>query len=227
MIAPTDRLDPERRLALAYAPPARRDALAALWTLDAAIGAAIAGGSQPLVRLIKLAWWRERLAELDEAPPPAEPVLQAAALKLLPLGIEGGRLAALSDGWEVLASAETLGPEEFGAYAAHRGGLMFELAARVLGSGENDPAIGLAGQNWALVDLARRSSNEAEAIGALAAAADRLADDVRRPWPRHLRPLGMLAMLARRDTAAGVAGFERQGSPARILRMFRHRLTGR
>jgi hypothetical protein len=36
----------------------------------------------------------------------------------------------------------------------------------------------------------------------------------------------MLSALARRDIARGPAVLERQGSPARMLRMIRHRLTG-
>jgi hypothetical protein len=37
----------------------------------------------------------------------------------------------------------------------------------------------------------------------------------------------MLAMLAVRDTERGLEKREQQGAPARMARMFRHRLTGR
>ena len=43
--------------------------------------------------------------------------------------------------------------------------------------------------------------------------------------PKPLRPLGMLAVLARRDAGRGLP-LERPGSPARVLRAVRHRLTG-
>ena len=48
-----------------------------------------------------------------------------------------------------------------------------------------------------------------------------------RRWPSALRPLGMLAALALRDAARGTGRFERQGAPARMLAMARHRLTGK
>lgn len=227
MTTDIDRLDPERRLALSYVPAAQRDAMATLWTLDTTIGAAIAGGSQPLVKSIKLAWWRERLDELGSIPPPPEPVLQAVARDLLPLGIDGARLAAMIEGWEVLASAERLGPEELAAYAEWRGGLLFHLSARLLGDAGADPVIGAAGRGWALVDLARRSSDQADATAALAAASEIFAVNGPGRWPGHMRVLGMLTMLARRDATASPAALERQGSPGRMLRMFHHRLTGR
>jgi phytoene synthase len=226
MTADTDRLDPERRLALSYAPAARRAGLAALWNLDAAIGSAIAGGTQPLVKSIKLAWWRERLDELAIAGVPAEPALQAAARELLPAGVDGARLAAITEGWDVLASADHLGPNELELYSARRGGLLFRLSAVLLGGHESEPVLVSAGRAWALVDLARRSSDPEEAARALVAAAAALDDSPVGVWPRHLRSLGMLAMLARRDAASRVAALERQGSPARILRMIRHRFTG-
>jgi 15-cis-phytoene synthase len=81
-----------------------------------------------------------------------------------------------------------------------------------------------AGESWALVDLARHSANRAEAGSALSAA--RLRTSIRR-WPTRLRPLGMLAALAARDSDPNRAQWETQGAPARMLRMLRHRLTGR
>ena len=41
-------LDPDRMLALAYVPAARREAIAALWRLDAALGAVLATGTDPI-----------------------------------------------------------------------------------------------------------------------------------------------------------------------------------
>lgn len=217
----TPDLDPERRLALAYVAPARRPAIAALWGLDVALGKVLATGTDPTISRIRLAWWRESLEKLDVAPPPAEPVLQAVARQVLQAGVTGAELAEMEQGWATLAGPGPLTEDDLADYARERGGLLFAYSARLLG----EPAIEVrsAGEGWALVDLARRSGDPAEARSALAAAHGTPLGD----WPRALRPLGMLAVLARRDVGRGAEQFERQGSPGRMLRMLRHRLTGR
>ena len=217
----TPDLDPERRLALAYVPAGRRAALEALWRLDVTLGSVLATGSDPMISQIRLAWWREALEQLDRGPPPAEPVLEAAARHLLPAGISGADLAMIEEGWAVLLAPGRLDPAELDLYAESRGGRLFAWSARLLGAEAELPPG--AGQMWALADVARRSGNPAEARAALRAARNRA---VRTKWPLPLRPLGMLAALARRDAERGLP-LEGQGSPTRILRMVRHRLTGR
>ena len=209
-------LDPERRLALAYVPASARPALEALWRLDAAFAAILAGGTQPLISQMRLAWWREALERLDEAPPPAEPLLQALAAHVQPK-VSGAELAAMEAGWLILLSDSPLSGEELASYASLRGGLLFQYSARLLG----DPVFPVrdAGRLWALADLARHS-RRGENV------------KVSRPesqvkWPPELRPLGMLAVLARRDLERPEQDFEKAGSPARILRMVRHRLMGK
>lgn len=215
-------LDPDRILALSYVPAARREAVRALWRLDSALGAVLAGGREPMISRIKLAWWRESLQKLDAAPPPAEPVLQALAHHVLPLGVTGAELAAMEEGWAMLLGEEALTPAELDGYAAHRGGLLFGYSARLLGS-EADADQQRAGEGWALADLARHSG-KADAEAAMTAAVERFP---KQKWPSRLRPLGMLAALAERDAARGVDAIEPQGAPSRMLRMLRHRLTGR
>jgi phytoene synthase len=215
-------LDPDRTLALAYVPSRRREALGALWRLDAALGAVLAGGREPAIAQIKLAWWREALARLDSAPAPAEPVLQSLEQHVLPLGVAGNELAALEEGWAVLLTADALAEDELQAYGAGRGAAMFGLSARLLGR-EPDAGQLRAGEGWALADLARHSG-EPDAGAAMAAARDKFAGT---RWPRPLRPLGMLAVLAQRDAERGLEDIEVQGSPGRMMRMLRHRLTGR
>lgn len=215
-------LDPDRRLALAYAPAAVRPALAALWRLDVTLGAVLATGREQMVSRIRLAWWREALERLDREAPPPEPVLQALARHVLPLGLTGAALAAMEDGWAELLADGPLDGDALGAYAAARGGALFRHSARLLGLA--DHPVEAAGHRWALVDLARRSAGRGDAIAALAAAAQ-VEEEGR--WPPLLRPLGMLSVLARRDLARGPDAWERPGSPARMLRMARHRLGGK
>lgn len=144
-------------------------------------------------------------------------MLRGVAEHVLPAGAAGAELAAIARGW-----AELLGdPVDLDAYAAARGGVLFALSARMLGA--TDVATARAGEMWALADLARHSGRPEEQAAALQSARERI-DAVK--WPRALRPLGMLAMLAKRDVERGPNSFERPGSSGRMLRMLRHRLTG-
>jgi phytoene synthase len=215
-------LDPDRILALSYVPGNRRAAISALWRLDAALGAVLARGTEPALSQIKLVWWRDSLGRLDSAPAPAEPTLEAVARHILPEGIRGSELAALEQGWSVLLGIDALTGEELQAYASARGAALFGLTARLLGTPATENQL-RAGEAWALTDLARHSGNP-DAQAALTAARDRLYPS---RWPSALRPLGMLAVLAERDAATDAGAFEPQGSPGRMLRLLRHRLTGR
>ena len=52
----------------------------------------LAGGREPLISRIKLAWWRDALEALDGGPAPSEPVLQAVAAELRANDITGREL---------------------------------------------------------------------------------------------------------------------------------------
>jgi phytoene synthase len=215
-------LDPDRILALSYVAAPRRRALAALWRLDRALGQVLAGGREPMITRIKLAWWRESLEKLDSGSAPAEPLLQELAATLLPSGLNGSELAEMEPAWSILAEADRLGPEDLHGYAQGRGGLLFRYSARILGDSAA-ARIDSAGRIWALVDLARHSAEPDEADAAVAQA---LAEPPLRV-PARLRPLGMLAALALRDAEPGRLRWEQQGSPGRMWRMLRHRFSGR
>lgn len=208
-------LDPDRKLALAYVPAAVRPAVEALWRLDVAFAAILAGGTQNLISQMRLAWWREALERLDHAPPPAEPVLRALAAHVL-TEVSGAELAAMEEGWLTLLSDEALSEDDLARYAELRGGLLFAYSARLLG--DSDFSVARAGETWALADLARHSRRVDELKTPL--------PEPKTKWPRRLRPLGMLAMLARRDLKNTGQAPEKPGSPARMFRMIRHRLLG-
>jgi phytoene synthase len=211
-------LNPDLTLALSYVPVARRPALEALFRLDVALGAVLAGGREPMIGRIKLAWWREALEKLDRDKAPPEPVLEAVAAHVITAGVSGAELASMEEGWTALLSDAPLTEEELRTYAAKRGGLLFAYAARLLG-GEGEAG----GETWALLDLARHSGNDLDRDAAVAAA--RALAPPRRLPPR-LRPLGMLGALARRDAEPDRPHWEPQGAPKRMLRMLLHRLTG-
>ncbi len=213
-------LDPDRKLALAYVPAARRPAIDALWRLDVTLGGVLATGREPKVSRIRLAWWREALERLDQASPPPEPVLAGVAAHVLPCGLTGAQLAKMEEGWLVLLEPE-VGMADLDFYADMRGGLLFRFSALLLGE---DGEVDAAGARWALIDLARRCAGVEDRQAAFAAARTRSSVD---RWPKRLRPLGMLDRLAGRDLKRGPDAVEKQGAPARMLRMLRHRLTGR
>lgn len=217
----TDSLDPDRILALSYVPTRRRAAVGALWRLDSALATALAGGREPMISRIKLAWWREALERLDREPAPAEPVLQELEKHVLPAAIDGGGLAAMEEGWAVLAGPETLTPDELSTYARARGARLFRHSAHLLGDAAAQ--VDQAGEAWALVDLARHCASAADADIALAAARERT---LPRRWPSRLRPLGMLAVLAARDLDPAHPPWEPRGTPGRMWRMLRHRISG-
>lgn len=173
-----------------------------------------------MVSRIRLAWWREALEKLDHASPPPEPVLTGIAAHLLPAGISGLEIGEMEQGWTTLLEQD-VGRADLQFYAEHRGDRLFRLFARLLG---DDREVGQAGARWALVDLARRCARDSDRRAALD-----LARTIEGParWRKELRPVGMLDSLARRDLLRGADALERPGAPLRMLRMFRHRMTGR
>ncbi|NIJ08301.1 phytoene synthase [Sphingomonas vulcanisoli] len=214
-------VDPERALAVAYAPADKRAALTALFALDERMGAIVGATKETHVGLIRLAWWRESLERLDHAPPPAEPLLGLIAAEVLPLGVTGKALAGIEHGWSALLD----GVPDAAAITRHgqeRGMRLFRLAARLLSN--EDARAGAAGEGWALADLGHRHSDAKVQTEARAQARAALSG-VSGRWPRALLPLAALARLARID--ADTPGVRRQGSPGRLMRLLALRLTRR
>lgn len=212
--------DPERALSLAYAPAVKRSALAALWRLDERLEQALRASDEPIIRCIRLAWWRDALAALDGMPPAAEPLLRDVAAHILPLGIMGMELAAIEEGWAVLADGPPFDATTVECHARLRGRTLFSLAARIL-SGSTPAFVAKAGEGWALADMIIKGTLHPDAGQIAAKGPAELRGVV---WPRPLRPLGMLSVLARRNLRSPR---ERRGSPSRIVRALWHRLSGR
>jgi 15-cis-phytoene synthase len=214
--------DPERCLAVAYAPIHARSALRLLWALDEQLAGAVARASEPGLAQIRLAWWRDALTALDQpgAAPP-EPLLAAIAAQLLPTKLSGAELARLSGGWAAILDTFPLEQTALVTFAEDRGGRLFRLAGHVLA----EPAAWLdqAGAGWALADLAHRVSDPATAAAARRLATAYLAQ-LPRHCPRALRSLGLLAQLAKHDAEQAT---RHQGSPMRLLRALWFGLSGR
>ena len=201
----------DRELALLHTPAKVRPAFEALWALDAAMGDVVARTSEPALAAVKLAWWRERLEELDDAPPPAEPRLQAAAQELVARGISGGRLAAIEAGWAAL-----LEPEIEPAPVAERGALLFAIGGELLGGA--DERLEDAGALYALASVGRRGVPEL--FEPARAYLQRVSGH---RFARRVRPLTMLARAAARDLSRQ----EPEGIGGRAAAMLAHRWSGR
>jgi phytoene synthase len=197
----------DRELVRLYWPVELRPAFDALFAIDDAMADVVAQSTQPALAAIKLAWWRERLEELDQGKVPAEPRLQAAFAKLLPRGISGRALAELEDGWTALLE-ETPDVER----ALNRGPRIFALAGRLIGS---DPPVVLAaaGRLYAAGTLQRLGFSPGGSW----------AVTPYRSVPSPFRRLTGLAVLAKRDLHQR----EPEGTPGRAWVLLMHRLTGR
>ena len=211
-------------LALTYVPVRDRGALAALFAIDRAMADVVRSTKEPMLGPIRLAWWRERLEELDQGGvSPAEPRLRHVERELIPRGVTGRELAALESGWLRLFD-----PFPWTVQTSEgiwfRGNLLFGLAARVVGRAEE--RIQDAGGLWALVDAARHCSDAGSRSMLLdqARAFGRGLSGIRFPGP--LRPLSMLTVVAMRDCRRGEP-VEREGTPGRAAAMLRHRFSGR
>ena len=204
----------DRALMLRQVPADVRPAFESLWQIDAAMGDVVARSTQPALGAVKLAWWRERLQELDDGAVPAEPRLVAAAEQLLPRGLSGAELSQLEDGWATLLEEEV-----DAARVANRGARLFRWCSSLLG--RDDDAIGDAGALYALTSIGRRGVPEL-----LESAKERARDLSRHRFPRALRPLTGLARLATRDLKHGQP-FEPEGTPPRLAAFLRHQWSGR
>jgi 15-cis-phytoene synthase len=213
--------DPERALAVAYAPADRRAALTALFALDERFGGIVSSTSEPMIGLMRLAWWREALEKLDRDPAPAEPLLGVIAAAVLPRGVTGLSLSAIEDGWAALVDGES-DADSIARHGRERGGNLFKAAAALLGA--DDGRLAMAGEVWALTDLGYRHSSRMVRDNALARAREIAGTMPSGRWNSAARPLAALFVLAQRDA---LAKHRSQGAPGRLLRMLALRLTGR
>lgn len=219
-----DIINTERALTIAYAPAEARTALALLWRLDERLAGVVRATTEARLGQIRLAWWREALERLDTHPAPDEPLLKAIASDLLPRGVTGKALGRIADGWVVLLSTLPLDNADLAAHGADRGAALFDAAAAVVGSSHT--GLKAAGEAWALVDLAFHISDRATAVAALETARERIVQAGRARWPKRLRAMGALYVLARRDAEAGLDTARQVGAPRRVGRALLHHLTG-
>ena len=195
-------------------PAGVRPAFKALWELDLALADVVATSTDPNLGAIRLAWWRERLEELDQGnEAPAELRLQAVASDLVVRGITGGELSGLEDAWLPLLQSFPWGNAQVGGLKL-RGRILFGVGARLLGARPSDSET--AGELWSLADAARNCS-DTDTSTMLLREAPVLAPS---RAPTGVRPLTILAALAAHDLLVG------GGQVRRGLAALRHRYRG-
>jgi phytoene synthase len=175
----------------------------------------VATTSEPALGAIRLAWWRERLEELDGGVVPAEPRLSAVARQLLGRGITGKELSQLEDGWLALLQPFPW-RQDVPEGLRLRGKILFGIGARLLG-GEPQEVL-CPGELWSLVDAANHCS-DTESRELLVEEALDAVSALPRAMSRATRSLTVLAALA----ACDVLG---KGRVARGKAALTHRLKG-
>lgn len=177
-----------QRLALSYAPRRARAPTLAMLALDTRLAGIIRTGGEPVIAQMKLAWWRERLAQDPAQWPVGEPLLAL----LNESAHECTRLSPLVDGWEVLL-ADSLGLEEISLFAKGRA-LAWASVADAAGQTGASVSVENAGRTWALADLAMNLGTQEE-IARVRAAAEKETES-QPVLPTVLRPLTVLRGLA-------------------------------
>ena len=157
----------------------------------------VATSTEPALGAIRLAWWRERLEELDQGDPaPAEPRLKTVSKHLIPLGISGIELSELETCWlPMLEDFPWRQPVAEGF--RRRGRILFGVGAKILGWHSED--VNAAGALWSLVDGARHCSDFYSRTFLLGEARQAIEQLPRHKPPRAVRGMTVLAALAAHD----------------------------
>ncbi len=189
-----DELPTILRLALSYAPRRARKLTLGLMALDCRLAAIVRNSREPLLGQVRLAWWRDRLAESPAVWPEGEPLLGLLCL----WGEKASVLSGLVDGWEAMLGESPLAGDVLARLADGRGGAFGGLAELLNADPE---AAARAGRGWALVDLSGKLGDPQERAEARALAEQ--LDWSRINLPQSLRPLTVLHGLSRRAMRRG------------------------
>lgn len=189
-----------------------RGALTTALQLDRRLARIVARTTEPMLGQMRLAWWREALAKPVDDRPRGDAVLDAIGIHWA--GREAA-LAAMVDGWEVLITAERLGPVEVEAFGAGRGAFFAAMGTNATPAQAERAAA--AGFRWAIADAAASVSDPDERAVLIAAGLAR--DDLRARWPKELRGLAVLeAMATRALRRGGQPLMQGRGAPLVALR---------
>lgn len=208
-----------QRLALSYSPKNTRYRWLALLALDARLARIVSHGSEPMLAQMRLAWWREELGKHVSGRPEGDALLDLIGISWQTN--ESG-LIALIDGWEHLLSDGSLSRPDAKGFVDGRAESIVSLAAASGFENLGDTVFALA-RYWAAVDLLMHLS--ADTDRQIVTALIDSFSDILPPLPKGLRPLTVLAGLARH--ARSRDELELLGSRASVLTGIRLGLLGR
>lgn len=195
-------LTPPQRMAVAYACREWRQGLSILLELDNRLLAIAAKGHEPVLKQLRLAWWREQLEKAD-AVPRGEPLLaRIAASHELP-GLVAS-LQKLVEAFEHVVAAE--GDRNSPALTQAielRGAAIFGSYARWMHAPVDAETVRLAGEQWARHSLGLSVTERPVML------------------PAALKPLNLLGLAYALDGDANLVERLRK-----YLRMSWHALTG-
>jgi len=201
-----------QRLALSYTGGKARTAILLLLAFDARMAGIVRNSHEPMLAQIRLAWWRELLAQDASLWPKGEPLL--AALSDWPG--ERGTLVELASAWEAMAGSAPLPSSAIEGLANARAGAFAALDGRKPGDTRR------MARNWALLDIASHLSDPRERDAALSLA--QASDWTPARLDRSLRPLAVLHALALSDLRRG--DFPDRVSPRALLVAMRTGMFG-
>jgi phytoene synthase len=192
----SEDLPPLQRLLLAHAPARERQWNEIVWALDQRLAAVVRGVSEPMIALIRMAWWEEALVADDRSKGNGEPLVEAWRAAA-PSNETRAHAARLIEGWRSLVEDRSDGgPIDLQRYADERGAGIFGLI------GGAEAAMASAGAIWALWDLSGHVrdldlANRAIALGQQLASASSWRE------ARLPRPLRLAMAVALPDIRAG------------------------
>jgi phytoene synthase len=150
--------DPDRSLAVLFAPRESRADLFALYALNVELARIAEQVSEPDLGAIRLQWWREGVERAANGETTGHPVADAVGAALRHRALARERIAALIDArhFDVVTRIMPGGPA-FEAYLRDTAGTLFTLAAESLGlhGPSLEPAAAAAGMAYGLTGLMR------------------------------------------------------------------------
>jgi phytoene synthase len=152
------RFDNDRFLCTLFAPPAEREALAALYAFNLEIARVRESVREPMLGRIRLQWWRDAIEGICNGAPQREPVAVALAAAVDRFGLGREHLDRLIDAREFdLDDRPPATLDDLVRYAEGTGAPLVKLSAEVMDA--RDPGVMAPAEDlgiaWALTGLIR------------------------------------------------------------------------
>lgn len=149
-------LDRDRYYATLFAPRASQKHLFALYAFNAEIAATREKISEPMPGEMRLQWWRDTLAQTRQSD---NPIAQGLLQTLADYNLETAPLIRLIEARRFDLYDDPMGPlDQFEGYAGETCSILFQYAAMILNSGQDEgfaDAAGHAGVAYALTGILR------------------------------------------------------------------------